>query len=68
MKILFDSYGNPMSPESIRQSIIDFGHSYNETVSEIIKNSHIELNKKIFFENVATLMPNFKMTREGGRS
>ena len=65
VKILFDRNGNPMSPESIRQSIINFGHSYNETVWEIIKNSHIELNRKIFFENVATLMPNFKMTRQG---
>jgi hypothetical protein len=54
-----------MSPESIRHSIIDFGHSYNETVWEIIKKSHIKINRKIFFENVATLMPNFKMTRAG---
>ena len=65
VKILFDRNGNPMSPESIRRSIINFGHSYNETVRGVINNSRTSVNREIFFENVAKLMPNFKMTRQG---
>ena len=65
VKILFDRNGNPMSPESIRRSIINFGHSYNETVREVINKSRTSVNREIFFENMAKLMPNFKMTRAG---
>ena len=65
VKILIDRNGNPMSPESIKRSIINFGHSYNETVRGVISNSRTSVNREIFFENVAKLMPNFSMTRQG---
>jgi hypothetical protein len=65
MKILFDRKGNPIKLGSIRSSIINFGNSYNETVREVINNSRTTMNRKVFFENVARLMPNFKMTRRG---
>ena len=65
MKILFNQKGNFIKPETIKSSIINFGNSYNETVQEVINNSRNSVNQKIFFENVAKLMPNFKMTRQG---
>jgi len=65
LKILFNKKGNPATPESIRSSIINFGNSYNETIREIIVNSRNGVDRKIFFQNVAKLMPNFKMTRQG---
>lgn len=65
LKILFNKKGNPATPESIRGSIINFGNSYNETIREIIVNSRNGVDRKIFFQNVAKLMPNFKMTRQG---
>jgi len=38
---------------------------YSETIREIIVNSHNGVDREIFFQNVANLMPNFKMTRQG---
>jgi len=49
----------------ISSAISNFGNSYNETVRDVIVNSRNDLNRKIFFQNVAKLMPNFKMTRQG---
>jgi hypothetical protein len=65
MIILFDKKGEPISPASIMQSISNFGWSYNLTVQKVINNSANQINGRIFRENVATLMPNFKMTRSG---
>ncbi|MBW2035337.1 MAG: hypothetical protein JRI94_17470 [Deltaproteobacteria bacterium] len=65
MKILFNKKGNPIKPGLISNAISNFGNSYNETVREVINNSRPCMNRKIFFENVAKLMPNFKMTRQG---
>lgn len=65
MKILFDKIGDPITPQSITESIIDFGYSYCITVNEIINRSQIGLNQDVFFKNVAQLMANFKMTRGG---
>ncbi len=65
MKILFNRKGNFIKPETIKSSIGNFGNSYNETVQEVINNSRSTINQKIFFENVAKLMPNFRMTRQG---
>ncbi|MCK4816337.1 hypothetical protein KA005_11265 [bacterium] len=65
MKILFNRKGNPIKPGVIRSSISNFGNSYNETVREVIVNSRNGVDRKIFFQNVAKLMPNFKMTRQG---
>ena len=65
MKALFDGQGNPVVPDAIRQSIVRFGNSYNQVVCEIIENSDNRLDKDVFCRNVATLIPNFKMTRKG---
>ena len=65
MKILVTKKGNPIKSEYIRKSITNFGNNYNKTVWEIIKNSKNGINQQIFFENVAKLMPKFKMTRSG---
>jgi hypothetical protein len=65
LKILFKRKGNLIKPGLIRSSVINFGNSYNKTVRMVINNSRTGLNRKIFFENVAILMPNFKMIRQG---
>ena len=65
MNILFDNQSNPLKANYIKKCIAGFGESYNATVCEIINNSHKGINEEIFFKNVATLMPNFKMTRVG---
>ena len=65
MKILFRKRGNPLKADFIKKCIMGFGESYNATVREIMNNSHEGINRKIFFKNVATLLPNFGMTRAG---
>jgi len=65
MKILFNKKGNPIKPGAISTAISNFGNSYNETVQDIIVHSRNGVDRKIFFENVAKLMSNFKMTRQG---
>ena len=65
MQILFNKKGKPLKPNLISSAIGNFGNSYNETVREIIVNSCNGLDGNIFFQNVAKLMPNFKMTRQG---
>lgn len=65
MHILFNKKGNPIKPGAISLAISNFGNSYNETVREIIVNSRNGVDCNIFFQNVAKLMPNFKMTRQG---
>jgi len=65
MNILFDNRSNPLKADYIKKCIEGFGESYNATVCEIINNSRKGIDEEIFFKNVATLMPNFKMTRAG---
>lgn len=65
MKILFNKKGNPIKPGAISLAISNFGNSYNKTVQDIIVNSRNGVDRKIFFQNVAKLMSNFKMTRQG---
>ena len=65
MEILFNKKINPIKPGVISSAIGNFGNSYSETVREIIANSGNGVDRKIFFQNVAKLMPNFKMTRQG---
>ena len=65
LKVLFDNTGNPFAPGDIRHSIEDFGYSYNQVVHQIIENSDGLLAKDVFCKNIATLIPNFKMTRKG---
>ena len=65
MKILFNKKGKPIKPGAISLAISNFGNSYNETVQDIIVHSRNGVDRKIFFENVAKLMSNFKMTRQG---
>ena len=64
-KILFDDGGKPYDSLLIKRCILNFGKSYNTTVRYVIENSKKGLCKKIFFQNVARLMPNFRMTRQG---
>jgi len=65
LKILFEENGKPIEPRVITTCIRDFGNSYNETVREIIVKSDKGVDRDIFRQNVARLMPNFKMTRQG---
>jgi hypothetical protein len=65
MEVLFERNQNPFGPSDIRHSIEDFGHRYNQVVQLVIENSAGRLNKGVFCENIATLIPNFKMTRKG---
>ncbi len=65
MKILFRKRCNPLKADFIKKCIMGFGESYNATVREIMNNSYEGINRKIFFKNVATLLPNFGMTRAG---
>jgi len=65
MKILFDELNKPFSSISIANSINKFKPSYTNTVNAVIRRSHNNVTQSIFFENVAQLMPNFKMTRRG---
>lgn len=65
MKILFDKLGSPIKASLIKENVAAFGQSYNATVLGIIKKSEDGISQKVFYENVATLMPNFKMTRAG---
>ena len=61
MKILFNKKGNPIKQDAISLAISNFGNSYNETIREMIINSRNGVDRKIFFQNVAKLMPNFKI-------
>ena len=65
MKILFEENGEPIESQVITACISRFGNSYNETVREIIVKSGQGVDREIFRQNVARLMPNFKMTRQG---
>lgn len=65
MKILFNKQGNPLKVKDIKRNIDAFGESYNRTVQKIIDNSHSGLSQIVFKQNLAILMPNFKMTRAG---
>jgi len=65
LNILFDKKGRPLKPDSIRKGIAIFPHSYNKTVLKTIQNSQSGLSKRVFCENIAILMPTFKMTRSG---
>jgi len=65
MKILFNKGGKAKRAKDIKKSIAAFAESYKRTVQQIIDNSSNGLTSSIFKENVAILMPNFGMTRNG---
>jgi len=65
MNILFDSRGRAIPPKKIKTCISEFGKSYTKTVRNMTARSETALTQDIFFQNVAQLMPNFKMTRRG---
>jgi len=65
MKVLFDSNENPFTSSDIKHRIENFGKSYNHVVHQVIENSDRLLDKGIFRQNIATLIPNFKMARKG---
>jgi len=65
MIVLFGKNGTPIAPHSVIGSINTFGFSYNKTVKDIINRSQNVMTRRVFFENVGQLMPNFKMTRSG---
>jgi hypothetical protein len=66
-KVLFDKKGNSIAIPSIKREISGFGESYNRVVKTIIDKSAGlgALSESMFKLNVATLMPNFSMTRRG---
>ena len=64
-KVLFSRNGKPYSAQTIGREVGSFGRSYNRIVLEIIKNSRGGITRQVFFRNVALLMPNFLMTRQG---
>lgn len=65
--ILFNIEGDALSPETIKQEIVDFGDSYNNTVQVTIKDSRdLVLDQEVFLRCTARILSNFKMTR-GGR-
>ncbi len=65
MKILFDQSGKPITQGIITDSLNDFPLRYAKTVQDIINRSQNGMTQKIYFENVAQLMPSFLMTRKG---
>lgn len=65
MNVLFDNNGNLFPNSYVEQCINDFKHGYNQTVDRVIKKSDAELDEAVFRKNIATLFPNFKMTRKG---
>lgn len=65
MKILFKEQGIPRKSGYVKRRIAAFGRSYDITVREIINTSTGGINRKVFFQNLAKLMPNFRMTRSG---
>jgi len=65
LNIFFNKKSRPLKPDSIRKSIATFPDNYSKTIRKTIQNSQSGLSKRVFFENIAMLMPNFKMTRSG---
>ena len=63
-KILFYENHDPIDHRCIERFIIAFSESYQTVVQKIVGNSK-ELKESTFKENVAVLMPAFKMTRVG---
>jgi len=62
LKILFNKQDTPIKANRIKENVATFGQSYNATVLEIIKNSEDGISPKVFYENVAKLMPNLRKT------
>ena len=65
MKILFSKRGHPRTAKEIKTCVESFGGGYNRIVCRVIESSEDGLNKDVFRQNVAILMPNFLMTRAG---
>lgn len=65
--ILFDKRGKAISSSEITECIQDKSwKSYNNTVASIIETSNnLDKKGKVFEKNLAILLPNFKMTRNG---
>jgi hypothetical protein len=59
--VLFDK-GEPIGATRIKDKVTHFSASYNRVVKEVIDKS-VVLNRETFKFSVATLLPNFKMTR-----
>jgi hypothetical protein len=63
-KVLFHDDGSPMDYRCVQRFISAFPKSYRNVVERIIRNSE-RLDKITFGNNIAELMPSFKMTRAG---
>jgi len=63
-KVLFYNDGSPMDHRCVQRFISAFPKSYRNVVERIIRNSE-RLDKITFANNIAKLMPSFKMTRKG---
>lgn len=65
MKILFTKKGHPRAAKELKTCVESFGGGYNRIVCKIIESSKDGLDKEVFRQNAAILMPNFLMTRAG---
>jgi len=65
VKILFNKKDNPRTVKQIKKCVAGFGGEYNTIVCKVIESSKDGVNKDVFRQNVAILMPNFLMTRAG---
>lgn len=63
-KVLFHDDGSPMDYWCVQRFISAFPKSYRDVVERIIRNSE-RLDESTFANNIAELMPSFKMTRKG---
>jgi hypothetical protein len=63
-KVLFSGAGIPVQANVIQAKLASFSNSYCRVTRRIIDGS-LNLDEGSYRENVATLMPAFKMTRRG---
>ncbi len=65
MKILFKKTGKLYTLNYIKKCVRNFGSGYNNTVLRVTEKSENGMDRAVFFDSVAMLMPNFLMTRAG---
>jgi hypothetical protein len=64
--ILFNAEGDALTPDRIKEKIVDFEDSYSNAVHEIIQNSRVlDRNGEVFVKCTARILSNFRMTRRG---
>ncbi|MDO8578178.1 MAG: hypothetical protein Q7R50_03250 [Dehalococcoidales bacterium] len=65
-RILFTPDGNPITPDKIREKIVQFEDSYKNTTQQIIEYSKkLDKDGKTFVKCSSLILSNFGMTRSG---